>query len=123
MSSILVADDDVEQVSVQRNLLETLGYEVRTAISPADTLSELARNRTDLVIVDLRFPKATDGLALIRGISEKFCKLPLIVLSGWPDDLYGSPEEELVSRVLMKGSVRELLRTIAELLGTANSQL
>ncbi len=116
MNRILVADDDVEQISVQRKLLETLGYEVRTAISPTETLRELALTLTDLVIVDLRFPRAADGLELIRGIHEKFCTVPLIVLSGWPDDLYGAPEEALVSRVLVKGSIRELVETIAELL-------
>jgi hypothetical protein len=39
----------------------------------------------------------------------------MIVLSGWPDDIYGTPEERMVSRVLVKGSIRELLQTIAEL--------
>jgi len=116
MNRILVADDDEMQIFMQRSMLEALGYEVQTAISPAETLRELERSRTDLVIVDLRFPQAADGLELIRGIRRKFHQLPLIVLSGWPDDLYGAPEEELVSRVVVKGNVRELVRTIAELL-------
>jgi hypothetical protein len=55
-------------------------------------------------------------LGLIRGIRETGYVLPVIVLSGWPDDLYDTPEERLVSRVLVKGSTRELLQAIAELL-------
>jgi CheY-like chemotaxis protein len=101
---------------MQRRLLEALGYEVGTAVSPAETLRELERRRPDLIIVDLRFPRAADGLGLIRGIRETGFRLPVIVLSGWPDDLYGTPEEQLVSRILVKGCVRELLQTIAELL-------
>jgi len=116
MAHILVADDDVEQVAVQRKLLEALGYEVGTAVSPAAALRELERCAPNLIIVDLRFPDAADGLGLIRAIRETGCLLPVIVLSGWPDDLYGSPEEQLVTRVLVKGCVRELLQTIAELL-------
>ena len=116
MSHILVADDDVEQVTVQRMLLEALGYEVGTAASPSETLLELQRSRPDLIIVDLRFPRAVDGLGLIRDIRQTGCLLPMIVLSGWPDDLYGAPEEQMVSRVLVKGSIRELLQIIAELL-------
>jgi two-component system OmpR family response regulator len=116
MALILVADDNIEQVTVQRQLLEALGYEVETAMSPTETLRELERRRPDLIIVDLRFPKPADGLALIRGIHRTGCDLPLVVLSGSPDDLEGASEEQLVSRVLMKGSTRELLRTIAELL-------
>ena len=114
MPRILVADDDVEQLTVQRTLLEALGYEVRTAISAADALRELEKDPPHLIIVDLCIPQAPDGLGLIRAIRQR-TQLPLIVLSGWPDDLYGSPEEELVSRVIVKGQIRELLLTIEEL--------
>jgi len=116
MSRILVADDDVEQTTMQRQLLTALGYEVQTATSPAETLKELEKSRPDLIVVDLRFPRSEDGLDLIRGIRQGGCRVPLILLSGWPDDLYGSPEEKMVSRVVVKGSVRELVQTIAELL-------
>jgi CheY-like chemotaxis protein len=116
MAHILVADDDVQQIRVLRKLLETLGHEVETAMSPDETLRELERSRPDLIVVDLRFPLAADGLRLIRGIRETGFRLPVIVLSGWPDDLYGAPEEQLVSRIVVKGNIRELLRTIAELL-------
>jgi DNA-binding LytR/AlgR family response regulator len=68
------------------------------------------------VLVDLRFPCAADGLALIREVRRRDSKLPMIVLSGWPDDLYGAPEESLVSRIVLKGSLHELLQTIQELL-------
>ena len=116
MARILVADDNLDQVTVQRKLLETLGYQVGTAMSPDETLRELERTRPDLVLVDLRFPCAADGLALIREVRRRDSKLPMIVLSGWPDDLYGAPEESLVSRIVVKGSVHELLKTVRELL-------
>jgi two-component system, response regulator, stage 0 sporulation protein F len=116
MSRILVADDDVEQLTMQRELLGALGYEIDTAASPSDTLLVLQRNQPDLIIVDLRFPGTADGLELIRGIRGQGSLVPLIVVSGWPDDLYGTPEEGLVTRVLVKGSVRQLVQTIAELL-------
>ena len=116
MARILVADDSLDQVTVQRKLLETLGYQVGTAMSPDETLRELERTRPDLVVVDLRFPHASDGLALIREVRRRDSKLPMIVLSGWPDDLYGAPEESLVSRIVVKGSLHELLQTIQELL-------
>src|SRR5580700_553375 len=116
MAHILVADDDGEQVALQRKLLEALGHEVDTAVSPTAALQELEQRRPNLIIVDLRFPDAADGLGLIRAIRETGCLLPVIVLSGWPDDLYGTPEEQLVTRVLVKGRVRELVQAIAELL-------
>lgn len=116
MAHILVADDDVEQLAMQRKLLEALGYDVQTAITPEETLRELERSAPNLIVIDLRFPHVAAGLGLIRGIRQTGCRLPVIVLSGWPDDIYGAPEEQMVSRVLVKGGVRELLQTIAELL-------
>lgn len=117
MPRILVADDNADQIVMHRRLLETFGYEVGTARTPAEALSELELDRPDLVVIDLRMPSASDGLALIRGIRGRDSKMPVIVLSGWPDDLYGSPEESLVSRVVLKGTVLDLLKAIAELLG------
>ena len=121
MARILVADDDAEQIAVLRKLLEAFGYDVGTALSTAEVLRELEQHPPDLLAVDLRFPHAADGLELIREIRRTGCRLPLIVLSGWPDDLYGAPEERLVSRVIVKGSTRELLQAVAEELAVARS--
>lgn len=120
MKRILLADDDAEVVTVQQTLLEALGYEVQMALTPADTLRELRRIPPDLIVVDLRLPQASDGRDLIRGIRDAGCQKPVIAVSGWPDDLYGTPEEDLVSRVLVKGNIRELVGTIEELLAVVH---
>ena len=117
MAHILVADDDLEQVKLQRKLLEALGHEVDTAISSPEALRMLKKRTPDLILADLRIPNAEDGLELIRNIRGSGYQGPMIAMSGWPDDLYDAPEEQLVSRVVVKGSARELLRTIVELLG------
>lgn len=116
MARILLADDNIEVVAVQQKLLEASGYEVNVALSPAEALQELARHAPDVILVDLRFPTAAEGLGLIRDLRQMGCVLPVILLSGWPDDLYGAPEEQLITRVVVKGSTRELLRAIAEVL-------
>jgi CheY-like chemotaxis protein len=116
MARILLADDDVAQLTVQSSLLEALGHQVDVAFSRSEALRQLARSAPDLVVMDLRLPTAAEGLALIRALREAGYPRPVIVLSGWPDDLYGAPEERLVSRIVVKGSVRVLLDTIAELL-------
>jgi CheY-like chemotaxis protein len=117
MARILLADDDAEQIAVQRKLLEALGYEVSAALSPSETLCELERRRPDLIVVDLSFPSPAEGLKLIRGIRQTGYAEPVIVLSGWPEALYSAPEEQMVSKVLVKGGIRELLSSIAELVG------
>src|SRR5580658_10708023 len=112
MARIFVADDDSEQLAVQRSLLEAMGHEVATASTRPEAVEELFRRTPDLIILDLNFPHAAEGLELIRAVREAGFRAPIIVLSGWPDDIFGAPEERLVSKVLVKGSVRELLRVI-----------
>ena len=56
----------------------------------------------NVLIMDLRFPDLRVGLALIRRVRELDSTVPVIVLSGWPQDLYGQPEEAMVARILVK---------------------
>ena len=61
-------------------------------------------------------PDFREGMALIRGIREAGYRFPVIVLTGWPEDLYGEPEERMVSRFMVKPvEIPMLLETIAEL--------
>ena len=122
MSRILVADDDPDQLVASKTLLETVGYEVVVAKCPSEAFRELERSAPGLVVMDLRFPNAAgqpdaqEGMALIRRIREAGYRLPVIVLSGWPEDLYGQPEERMVSRIMVKPvEIPVLLETIAEL--------
>jgi CheY-like chemotaxis protein len=123
MSRILVVDDDAIQLDLRKRFLEVAGYQVETAMGAPQTEQHLENAPADLVILDLRFPNALgepdarEGLALIRRIRDLGCSVPLIVLSGWPEDLYGEPEERLVSRILVKPvNPREFLDTIRCLL-------
>ena len=117
-----MADDDPDQLAVHQTLLEAFGHEVVVAACPSEALRHLERSAPGLVIMDLRFPNAAgqpdprEGMALIRRIREAGYRLPVIVLSGWPEDLYGAPEERMVSRIMVKPvEIPVLLETIAEL--------
>ncbi len=117
MARILVADDDLEQVTLRRDVLEAGGHQVAVALCAQSTLLQAGSGEADLVIMDLRFPETPDGLALIRGIREMGLRMPVIVLSGWPEDLYDQPEERMVSRIMVKPvPTAELLDAVASLL-------
>lgn len=116
MARILVADDDFEQVTLRKCLLESRGHQVDIALCAESTVMQAQRGDTDLVIMDLRFPETPDGLALIRLLRETGCPQPVIVLSGWPEDLYGQPEEAMVSQVMVKPvPIGVLLEAVARL--------
>jgi len=123
MRRILISDDDLIQLDLRKQLLEIAGYRVDVAFTASQTLLAIQKHCPDLVIVDLRMPNREgvadprEGLALIRRIREAGCHTPVLVLSGWPEDIYGHPEELMVSRVLLKPvKTRDLIHTIGELL-------
>ena len=124
MYRILAADDDPLQLELRKTVLESAGHAVVTALSVRATTREIERGKVDLVVMDLRFPNVEgqsdcrEGMRLIRHIRELDGAVPIIVLSGWPEDLEGQPEEKMVSRVLLKpvapkallAAAREFLR-------------
>ena len=115
MARILVADDDCEQLRLFQMLLESAGHAVELAFDPAEMLRCL-ESGPQLLVMDLRFPDTPVGLALIRRIREQGSKVPVIILSGWPEDLYGQPEEAMVQRILVKPIGAEaLLKAIGAL--------
>jgi CheY-like chemotaxis protein len=123
MFRILAVDDNALQLDLRKAALEAAGYEALGALTLPQTTREMQRGRVDLIVMDLRLPNtegtadAHEGMQLIRCIRELDTKVPIIVLSGWPEELYGQPEEQMVSRVLVKpvkanvlmDAVRELL--------------
>ena len=128
MALILVADDDPRQLHLRRLLLETGGYEVSAALSVSGAVALAEAAPPDLVVTDLRFPDvngvpdSTQGLALIRRLSQAAPGVPVIVLSGWPEDLDGAPEQRLVSRTFTKPfRSADLLQAVADLLSARPS--
>jgi CheY-like chemotaxis protein len=116
VARILVADDDCEQLRLSRMLLESAGHAVLLAEDPSEMLRQLEQSGPHVLLMDLRFPDARIGLALIRRIREQGSTVPMIILSGWPEELYGQPEEAMVERILVKPiPVADLLRVIAGL--------
>lgn len=114
MARIVVADDDLEQVTLRKQLLEQGGHRVDIALCVESTLFQVESGDADLVIMDLRFPETRDGVALIHRLRQMGWQKPLIVISGWPEDLYGQPEEAMVSRIMVKPvPMAELLDAVA----------
>jgi CheY-like chemotaxis protein len=117
MPHILIVDDDLQQLVLRQCILEADGHTVSVAASRPDALRRVSKTPPDLLLMDLRFPNcegkpdAAEGLALIREAKQRCPGLPVIVLSGWPEDIYGQPEEQFVSTVLQKPFTTARLRS------------
>ena len=74
VTRLLLVDDEAEIADLQRQFLESEGYEVVVAESGAIALEMLAEARFDAVISDLRMPDI-DGAALWRALGERWPQL------------------------------------------------
>jgi two-component system response regulator ChvI len=95
-------DDDPDQVEIRRLIMEGSGHVVTTANSAAEALTSFINEPPDVVVMDLRLPRTEDGLELIRELRSRSSSVPILVLSGWPEDLRRRPEHQLVSHSLRK---------------------
>lgn len=116
MSQLLVVDDDPNQLEVRKLLLEEAGYKVRCAGSAREAMQACADCAPQTLVMDLRLPRAEDGLELIREVRGSVPGARIVVLSGWIADLTSRPEAALVDHILAKPvRSRKLLQLLAQI--------
>src|SRR5712691_6964114 len=81
MTRVLVIDDEEPILRALRINLVAHKYEVSTAADGASGLAAIARDRPDVVILDLGLPDM-DGTEVIKGV-RGWTSIPIIVLSAW----------------------------------------
>jgi len=82
MAKILIAEDSATSVELLRRALEPLGHEILIAEDGEDAELKIARERPDLVILDIIMPKR-NGFQLCRAVrsNPETEKLPIIVVT------------------------------------------
>ena len=84
MNTILVCDDERDIVSAIRIYLNGEGYRVLEAYSGVQALELMARERVDLVLMDIMMPEM-DGLSAVAKIRET-SNVPVLFLSAKSED-------------------------------------
>lgn len=79
---VLIADDSITTRTLEKNILETAGCDVRVAVDGMQAWETLSEYPFDVVISDVEMPRM-DGLALTRRIkdSENTKHIPVILLT------------------------------------------
>lgn len=117
-TTILCVDDEENQLTLRRLMLEKAGYRVLAAESPAKAIELFRSDAVDLVIVDYYMP-GMNGLSLARELLREK-KLPIVVLSAYAE----LPGESIgmADMWITKGTAaEELLTKLAELLSRGTS--
>jgi two-component system, chemotaxis family, sensor kinase CheA len=118
---VLVVDDSITTRTMEKNILETHGYEVMVAVSGADALSKLAVNDFDLMVSDVEMPGMT-GFELTRSIRqlERTKDLPVIIVTSLSSNEDRRKGVEVGAQAyIVKGSFDQgtLLSTVETLIG------
>jgi CheY-like chemotaxis protein len=79
---LLVVDDDPQVVDLVRQLLEDQSYEIQSASDGEEALEEIARQRPDVVLLDLLMPRL-DGFGVIEALRHdpRYQDIPVVVLT------------------------------------------
>ncbi len=83
---IWVIDDDPELRKLLEEFLEKSGFEVRTLTDGRDLDGRLARQRPDLLVLDLMLP-GIDGLEICRRLRATGDDIPVIMLTAKSDPI------------------------------------
>jgi two-component system chemotaxis sensor kinase CheA len=80
--SVLVAEDSITSRMLLKNILETAGYRVETAVDGVDALGKLRGGEFDLLVSDVEMPRL-DGFGLTTQVraDRKLSQTPVILVT------------------------------------------
>ena len=85
MKKILIVEDDINILTLERDYLEANNFSVTTATDGEDGLKKALNDDFSLVMLDIMLPKL-DGLEVCRRVREKK-DIPILLVSAKKDDL------------------------------------
>ena len=78
--NILVVDDEKNIRLTLRKALESVDYNITTAINGEEALEKFNSNIFDLLLLDLKMP-GIDGMEVLRQVKEKWTKTRIIIIT------------------------------------------
>ena len=99
---ILVVDDDELIRSLFKEALEEQGHTVATAGNSAQGIEFVKRWDFDLIFLDLKM-SGIDGAEILREMKSVKHKLPVVVITGYPDS-------EMMDRAMKEGPLGVMLK-------------
>lgn len=109
--NILIVDDDINILELVQRHLQALDYYTYKAVSVKEALAILKDTTIDLLVTDLKMPEV-DGFQLIKYASERYPKMPILVVTGFPSLNHSlDTSKSGVVDYLVKPFTREELKT------------
>ncbi|TLD41348.1 MAG: Response regulator [Candidatus Jettenia ecosi] len=116
MKTILVVEDDKNQLILYKNELSLEGYNIITAMDGCEAISKARDYSPDLIIMDIQMPRM-DGIESIGKILGERRNVPIIIntaysnyknkFASWSADAYIIKSSDLNE---LKEKIKELIR-------------
>ncbi len=127
MKKILLIDDDVDLVELNRDYLQKNGFAVVTAFNGKDGLTKLAEEKPDLVVLDVMMTEVGEGFEVARAIRENpsTASVPVLMLTSvnkehgfsltvGPDDAWNPVDDFLDKPVTHEQLMKKIMQMIGE---------
>ena len=80
--SVLVVDDNVEQVNILKKILTREGYAVASATCGSDALKIIQEDSVDVLVTDMSMPEM-DGITLLKKAKTLKKGLPVVIITAF----------------------------------------
>lgn len=104
--SVLLVDDSRDMLELLRRYMNNMGLTPFTTNNVVDAIDVLEQGPVDLVITDLNMPDV-HGTQLVRYVAQHFPKIPILVLTGYP-------EVQVAVDVMKLGVVEFLVKPVTQ---------
>ena len=103
IKKILIADDDMDFVTVFSSRLRVNNYDVVTAYDSDEALEVLKRENLDIILIDLRMPGG-GGVKVINTLKKDGggLSVPVVVISAYIDEMIKSQVKQLGVKEVME---------------------
>jgi CheY-like chemotaxis protein len=111
---VLVVDDEESLCELACDWIESLGYAVTAANSPAQALELIDKKHFDVLFTDVVMPGSMDGVALARESLKRQPQLRVLLTSGYAQGQLESVElpGELLNKPYRKNQVHQALEAL-----------
>ncbi|GAC1651069.1 MAG: hypothetical protein NVS4B8_25780 [Herpetosiphon sp.] len=96
VAAVLIVENDPGMGLLLGEHVSMAGYRPVIVTTTVEALETLVRDSSiTLIFSDVRMPEKETGIEFIRAVRRRWPELPLVAVTGFPDDLlglYGSPE-------------------------------
>lgn len=104
---VLIVDDSLIIRSIQKNILESIGFDTVLAKDVLEAKNNLEKSSFDLVIIDVNLDNSLDGLEIAKNLKDINNKTPFLFMLSSKDELINDISEMKPFNIVYKDQFKQ----------------